>query len=198
MQLPRLKVRLTYLNIGLFVAIIVINAFTILTPFLPGMFDRPAPPHSAVASAFAQKVLAQKSPEQAKANQLIIPSIQLDQPIYGGTDTYAGLAKGVWRWPDGSTPDRGSNTVLLGHRFTYTNPRGVFYFLDKVQVGDEIDLVWNNTTYTYQVAETKVVPPTAGDILNATPQPTLTIYTCTPLWRPVNRLVVIAHLEKQS
>jgi sortase A len=119
----------------------------------------------------------------------------LDQPILEGRDTYAILNKGIWRWPASSTPDKGGNTVLLGHRFTYTNPRGVFYFLNKVKVGDEVGVVWQNTTYRYKVSGVKVVPPTDTSILNATEKPTLTLYTCTPLWWPKDRLVITAQLE---
>jgi len=139
-----------------------------------------------------------KASATPQPNQLIIPAMQLDQPIYEGTDTYAELDKGVWHWPGSSTPDKGSNTVLLGHRFTYTTPRGVFYFLDVVKVGDEISIVWNNTLYPYRVYQTEVVTPDHVEILDPTTEPTLTMYTCTPTWWPVNRLVVRAHLEKQG
>ena len=119
----------------------------------------------------------------------------LSAPILEGTSTYGVLAKGIWRWPYGSAPGKGGNTVLIGHRFTYTNPRGVFYFLNKVQVGDEIGITWYNTSYIYRVIKTEVVSPSDVSILKPTTQPTLTLYTCTPLWRPASRLVVIAQQE---
>ncbi|MDP9129541.1 MAG: class E sortase, partial [Candidatus Binatota bacterium] len=111
------------------------------------------------------------------------------------SQTYKILDKGIWRWPAGSTPDKGGNTVLIGHRFTYTNPFGVFYHLDKVRPGDEIGLLWNNKNYVYRVSGVKVVPPTDTSVQNATADPRLTLFTCAPLWLPHNRLVVTANLE---
>jgi sortase A len=101
------------------------------------------------------------------------------------------LRLGVWHLPYTSTPDKGGNTVLVGHRFTYAGP-AVFYHLDKVQVGDDVTMQWQNKTYTYTVTEVKVVPPTETSVEANTKDPQLTIYTCTPLWTAKNRLVIVA------
>lgn len=196
----RLRIKLKHVNTVLFVAIVILDAYILAAPFLPGLLARPAVPSvSATTSNNTHSASLQPATSIVpKPNQLVIPAMQLDQPIYEGRDTYAELAKGVWHWPDSSSPDRGSNTVLLGHRFTYSNPRGVFYFLNLVKVGDPISLVWNNIPYSYHVYQVEVVSPSHTEILNPTAEPTLTIYTCTPTWWPVNRLVVMAHLDKQS
>lgn len=131
-------------------------------------------------------------------NHVIIPAMQLDQPILEGKDTYAILNKGIWRWPYGSSPDKAGNTVLIGHRFTYTNPKGVFYFLDKLKVGDELGIVWDNKNYLYKVNKISVVFPQQTEILKPTDVPTLTMYTCTPLWWPKQRLVVTAILQTEE
>ena len=121
----------------------------------------------------------------------------LNQPILEGSvkDTYSILNHGIWRWPAGSTPDKGSNTILIGHRFTYTQPKGVLYYLNKVKMGDEIGLWWNNKQYVYKVTNISEVPPTQTSIEDPTPDARLTIFTCTPLWLPKDRLVVVAELE---
>jgi len=106
------------------------------------------------------------------------------------------LNSGVVRLPTGSTPDKGGNTVIVGHRFSYTAPRGIFYFLNKVHVNDEIGLVWNDKTYAYKVASVQQVPPTEISVEAPTVDARLTLYTCTPLWLPKERLVIIAELEK--
>jgi sortase A len=124
----------------------------------------------------------------------------LDQPTLEGSekDWFSLLKQGIWRWPGSSTPDKGGNTVFLAHRFSYTGPHGAFYFLDKLKPGDQIGVIWNNKTYTYRVATSRQLPPTATYIEDNTPDAQLTLFTCTPLWHPVNRLVVIATLEKIS
>jgi sortase A len=108
---------------------------------------------------------------------------------------YKTLDKGIWRWPRSSTPDKGGNTVFIGHRFTYTNPRGVFYFLNKIKLSDEIGVFWNNKKYLYKVTSVSQVPPNDTAIEDNTPQPELTLFTCTPLWLPKDRLVIVANLE---
>jgi sortase A len=187
-------VRLSRVNSALLALIIIINAYIIVAPFAPNVWFWWQSRHSQQTASLGQKI-HQQSPPKNQPNSVIIPSMLLDQPILEGRDTYAILNKGIWHWPASSTPDKGGNTVLLGHRFTYTNPRGVFYFLNKVKVGDEIGITWHNTNYHYKVSDVKVVSPTDTNILNPTDKPTLTLYTCTPLWWPKDRLVVTAQLE---
>jgi sortase A len=121
----------------------------------------------------------------------------LNAPTLEGpkSDWFSLLQEGIWRWPTSSTPDKGGNTVLLAHRFSYTGPHGAFYYLDKLKVGDEIGVIWNGKTYTYAVISSKEVPPTDTAIQNNTNDARLTLFTCTPLWSPKNRLVVVARLE---
>lgn len=195
-------------NNVLLVAVVAVNLYILAVPFLPQVLFsigknsgeqqkleasiHQKPPTTPSASAPANSGPAASTGQQ---NQLIIPSMILNQPIVENSNMYRGLDQGVWRWPGGSTPDKGGNTVLLGHRFTYTKPKGVFYFLDKVHQGDSIGIYWSGKTYLYKVTSTEVVSPTQTSILNASEQPTLTVYTCTPLWLPKNRLVVHAALE---
>lgn len=201
-----MRLSLRGINNILLALIVVINGYVLLSPTFPQMMywwntrsgtqvaaltkavhSQPVVPTSAVTNA----------PMSTVPNGLIIPSMVLDQPIYEGSikDTYKTLDKGIWRWPKGSTPDKGGNTVLLGHRFTYTKPQGTLYFLNKVQVGEDIALTWNNRRYVYRVNEVKVVKSTDTSILAATDDDRVTIYTCTPLWKPTDRLVVIAKRE---
>ncbi len=125
-----------------------------------------------------------------KENRLIIPKLMLDEPIYEGEPIYT-VDKGIWRRPRTSTPDLNSNTVLVGHRFTYRGA-AVFYHLDLVKAGDEMAVYWNGQKYLYKVTTTKIVPPTEVSVEAPTHAQTLTIYTCTPLWTSKDRLVVIA------
>ncbi len=130
-------------------------------------------------------------------NRLIIPAINLNQHIYQGQSIYT-VDKGVWIRPNGSMPDKGSNTVMVGHRLTYTDPEGVFYFLNKLNPGDGITVYWQGKAYTYTVVYTKVVPPTDVAIEGPTANSQLTLYTCTPLWSLNDRLVVVADLVSST
>lgn len=132
-----------------------------------------------------------------KDNRLIIPKIDLDQHIFEGTSPYT-VNKGVWIRPNASRPDIGSNTVMVAHRLTYTDPRGPFYFLNKLAVGDEIAVTWQQKVYHYKVESIKVVSPTDVEVEAPTKQSVLTLYTCTPLWTLSSRLVIRAGLEQAS
>ena len=197
-------VNVSRLNSILLMLIIVINAYIVITPFTPQMWFWWQSHHSSRAAQLSQaiqhpKKSAANKPAPSPSNAVIVPAMLLDQPIFEGSNknAYSVLNKGIWRWPSSSTPDKGGNTVLIGHRFTYTTPRGVFYFLDKLRVGDSIGVTWDNQHYIYRVVNIAVVPPTQTSILDQTTEPTLTLYTCTPLWWPKDRLVVTAHLESK-
>ncbi|MDB5186520.1 MAG: putative sortase family protein [Candidatus Saccharibacteria bacterium] len=125
-------------------------------------------------------------------NRLVIPGLHMDEAIHDGP-TVATLSQGAWRRPQTSTPDKGGNTVIAGHRFTYRES-AVFYNLDKVQKNDPIIVYWEGKEYDYIVDEVAVVRPTAVEIESPTPDSRLTIYTCTPLWTAKDRLVVKARL----
>ncbi len=127
-----------------------------------------------------------------KENRLVLPNISFDEPIIVGDDPN-NVHLGVWHRPHTSTPDKGGNTVLVGHRFSYSSP-ATFYHLDKVTAGESFAIWWEGQEYVYTVTETFIVPATAIEIESNTSEAIVTIYTCTPLWTAENRLVVRAKL----
>lgn len=123
-------------------------------------------------------------------NRLVIPGMLLDQGIFEGA--YAGtLDKGLWHRPGTSTPDKGGNTVIAGHRFAY-GANTPFYHLDKLRQGDKFSVYWEGKEYNYQVRNILTVDPNALNIENNTTEPMITLYTCTPLWTSNKRLVIQA------
>jgi LPXTG-site transpeptidase (sortase) family protein len=193
-------VKLSRVNTLLLVAIILINGYIIGLPFASNLLFWFQKSHTQQTQKLTQTIhtpLA-KAPVPTTAtpdgNRLIIPAMLLDQVVHEGK-TIATLRQGLWRLPYTSTPDQGGNTVFVGHRFTYTNPRGTLYYLDKVHVGDEIGVTWNGKKYLYKVSEVTQVEPSDLAVEAQTADPEITIYTCTPLWLPKNRLVVVAKPE---
>lgn len=122
-------------------------------------------------------------------NRLVIPSIKLDETIKEGNSLAVLNDGGTWRRPNTSFPNEDGNTVIIGHRFSYSDP-STFYHLDKLKIGDRFAVWWQQEEIIYEVYETLVVPATAVDIENQTADRRLTLYTCTPLWTAQNRLVV--------
>lgn len=209
------------LNVVLLLAIILVNGYIIMLPLWPGIsfwwdhrygnntpqklssqLQQAAKKQSASTGPVAQTSSTQPQAQgfQADATHdgLIIPRISLQVPIITGSVERSSwwLAKGAWLTPAASTPDKESNTVIAAHRFTYTQPRGHFYFLNQMQSGDTIGLWWHGKLYTYTVERQFVVSPNDTSILKASDSPMLTLYTCTPLWKPDHRLVVTAKLQE--
>jgi sortase A len=189
--------RLSRINTLLVLMIVFVNLFVLAAPLWPAfLFAREK--NGSKAQAITKQIVAPASAGiAADAQTLLVPAMVLDAPIHEGASMKT-LDKGLWRLPHSSTPDKGSNTVIVAHRFTYANPRGTFYHLDKVQNGDTVAVLWHGKKYHYTVVETKRVPATETAVEAPTDTPTLTLYTCTPLWNPKDRLVVRATLQKQN
>jgi len=201
--MPKLRrPSLKQVNNVLFVLIVLINGYIIAAPVWPQVTFWWQSYHTTRRAELTRQIHHQPTlaaTTQRKANSLVIPAMMLDQPTLEGPESnwFNLLKQGIWRWPDSSTPDKGGNTVFLAHRFSYTGPHGAFYYLDKLKPGDEIGVIWNQKTYTYKVVSSREVPPTETSIEDSTEDARLTLFTCTPLWHPVNRLVVVAELETQ-
>ncbi len=178
---------LTVLNIGLAVYILVF-------PFLPNLkwwVQHDAP----IRIGAPAQVTVPTSGSVEIDNTLFIPSIGLTEVVHEGNHPSM-LDQGAWRRPQTSMPDGGSNTVIVAHRFAYGGGGGVFYHLDKVNKEDAVAVHWEGKTYMYKVVDKRVVPATAVEVEASTEEQTLTLYTCTPLWNPKDRLVITARLTE--
>lgn len=191
LSMPRLRT----INNWLTVVVVALALYILAAPFMP-QFTWWLRHESPVQSTFSRPDVSPPSSNPSHSEEridrpdtLIIPRLGMNEPIHGGD--ISSLRKGVWRIPASSTPDKGSNTVLVGHRFTYSG-QAVFYHLDKVKVGDELTLIWDKKVYTYAVSEISVVPPSQVSVEAPTKEAQLTLYTCTPLWNAKDRLVIQA------
>ena len=182
--------RLRIFNNLLTITAILLGLYVMLSPFLPQItwWVGSNTPIKTYADNSEKVEQAATTPIPAE-NRLFIPALGLDEKIYdGGLEQ---LKNGVLRRGHTSTPDEGSNTVLVGHRFAY-GTRGVFYHLDKVKTGDMLTLHWEGKRYDYKVSEISVVAPAQVEVEDPTENEVLTVYTCTPLWTATDRLVLRA------
>ena len=190
-----------YLNIGLASIQFVLALYLIASPFIPNLTLWWQQRSGEIAGAQYGGSLVSVDSDTSKTapftppatNRLVIPSMNLDEEISEGS-TIRAAREHPWRRPLSSTPEYGGNTVIVGHRWTYGTVRDVFYHMDKMQVGDRFAVYWKQVEYTYEVSEIKIVPPSEVSIEAQTDEPTLTLYTCTPLWTSKSRLVVISHV----
>lgn len=126
------------------------------------------------------------------SNRLVIPKIGVDVAIVEGKNQDVALNQGIWHIPGTSTPDKGSNTVLSGHRFRFLSGPRTLYLLDRVKKGDLMSVYWKGKEYRYVVTGQKIVKPNQVEILDPTDKPRLTVFTCSPLFSTKERLVLFA------
>ena len=116
-----------------------------------------------------------------------IPKIKVNAAILEGTDDRA-LKYTVGHYPSYGEIGQPGNYVLLGHRnYVYGH---FFRNIDKLEVGDRINIKKNTDTYTYLVTESFVVAPEDVWVLEQTEDPTITLITCTPIGTYTDRLIV--------
>ncbi|MCK4539610.1 sortase [Candidatus Parcubacteria bacterium] len=129
------------------------------------------------------------------SNRVVIKKIGVNAPIVESSSFEYGLSQGAWHIPETSSPDKGGNTVITGHRFKYLPPNNLtFYLFHKLEIGDIVSIIWKEKDYFYRIKEIKIVPNTELSILNPTKNPTLTMFTCHPIYSTEKRLVVIGEL----
>lgn len=185
--------QLQNLNRSFMVVVLLINGFLFGAPLWPNL-------RFAIQTNITKPIkltageLGAVSSYDTSYNHIIIPRMQFDEPILEGTSETT-VNRGIWRRPNTSTPGLGSNTVLVGHRFSYAGS-AAFYHLDKLRAADQLIVIYDGKVRIYRVEVSKVVLPSEGSVEAATNSERLTLYTCTPLGTLKNRLVVEARLEQ--
>jgi sortase A len=129
------------------------------------------------------------SPEQATRIQ--IPAISVDAPVVQG-DGWEQLKKGVGQHVGSANPGEQSNLVLSAHNDVFGE---IFRHLDRLVPGDLVIVHTNQHAYTYVVVDTKVVQPTAVEVMAPTTKATATLISCYPYLKDNLRIVVIARLQ---
>lgn len=125
------------------------------------------------------------------AFHLEIPAIGVTNVVVYGTSETA-LNKGPGLVERTALPGRPGNAVVAAHRDYY------FWRLGELQPGDQIRVTSPDGAWTYVVTGRQVVKETDTTILDQTPEPALTLFTCWPLifaGRSPERLVVTAALK---
>ena len=159
-------------------------SYPLLWPYLAALHSQ----DNALASGLKQDAEA----------ALIIPTLQLTEPVLTGRDESL-VDSGVWmKYSERSNPEIGGNTVIVGHRFNFglspheTKRKSPFFNIHTLKIGDEIKIGWKGKTYHYSITEKRTVAPHQTEIENNTTEPMLTIYTCTLRGEYDGREVIIA------
>lgn len=119
-----------------------------------------------------------------------IPKIDVDHAVVQGV-SLADLRRGPGHYPSTPLPGETGNAGIAGHRTTYGGP---FNRLDELAAGDEVLVTTLRGSYRYLVKELKVVKPSQVEVLDPTPEPTLTLTTCNPKYSAKERLIIVSTL----
>lgn len=155
--------------------------------------------------------ILQKDPVSNKYNKrfsLSIPSLNLDTlPVQanvdsGVKDAYDSvLTSGLAHFKGTGLPisDVNNNIVIYGHSssgdyFERTGDvAGAFSRLNKIKIGEEIEIEIEGKKFKYRVFKSKIVAPEDISIVTGTyNKRTLTLFTCFPNGNNANRFVTIA------
>lgn len=131
------------------------------------------------------------TPGPEQAIRIRIPAINVDAPIVQG-DGWEQLKKGVGQHIGSSDPGKAGNLILSAHNDIFGE---IFRDLDQLEPGDEVVVYTNQRAYTYVVVDSKVVEPTAVEVMNPTRESTVTLISCYPYMVDDQRIVVIAKLQ---
>jgi len=118
-----------------------------------------------------------------------IPRLGVDADIHEGDDA-ATLRVSVGHIPGTALPGKRGNVALAAHRYSH------FRGLRNARCGDRITVTTPGGEYLYEVDSIRVVEISQVEVLNPTPDPTLTLVTCFPfdyVGEAPQRLIVRAH-----
>lgn len=158
-------------------------------PYTTPAMERTAPVEEYLAPAH---IAAPVAPTAPLPNRLVIPTISVDTPV---KEVF--IEDGAWQVADYAVgyhhgtalPGAAGNIVMAGHAGLRG---GVFRNLGQLQEGDEVVVETGGWRYNYRVRNAISVWPTQVEVMAPTPEPILTLITCTA-W-DTKRLVVVADL----
>ena len=140
---------------------------------------------NAAATATATAAAAAEAAAEP-LGKIIIPSIGLNVVMVEGTGK-GDLKVGPGHWPETPFPGEGGNFVVSGHRTTYGAP---FFKLNKVEVGDEIDVVLPYAVARYTVTRIAIVLPTQMSDVAQVGKEQISLAACHPIYSAKQRIVV--------
>lgn len=181
-------------GLATFIILLMVFESGAIIPRLQYLFNKP----KVVTS---QPELLPASAPISQQNVLIIPKISVNAPIieepsYVESKIQKALENGVVHYGATPMPGQAGNSVIVGHSANDAwepgNYKFVFVLLDKLVVGDKFAINYNAKRYVYEVTQVYIVLPSDVSVLAPTPDPTLTIITCTPAGTNLKRLIIKA------
>jgi len=142
--------------------------------------------------AFLARALERQAGQGEAVGRIAMPSIDQDLVVVEGSDTDA-LKKGPGVYDDTRFPGVGGTSAIAGHRTTYGAP---FNDLDGLKKGDRVTVTMPYARFDYVVEGTKIVAPTAVEVIDDVGYDRLVLSACHPLYSAAQRIVVFGKLDR--
>jgi len=140
--------------------------------------------------AFFARRLRADAERGSAVGRIKIAKIDANYVVVNGSDA-ASLRKGPGIYDDVPFPGMPGTTAIAGHRTTYGAP---FRKINKVEKGDEVIVEMPYGTFTYEVERTRIVKPTALEVIKRVSYDRLVLSACHPLYSAAKRFIVFARL----
>jgi sortase A len=139
--------------------------------------------------------ISRPAPQPETPLRVIIPDLNIDEPIVQGTDWEA-LKMGVGQHLNNATPtQRGSNIVLAAHNDIYGQ---IFRHIDQLRPGSIIRIQTQTRMYEYIVTGSEIVQPNEVRVMEPRGYTAVTLISCYPYQVNNRRYVVYAQLNENS
>lgn len=164
------------------------------TPTLqPHSKFKPVPPPAAAAEWKVPDPLYSIYIPKIMATSKVIPNVNAGKP----DEYFAALQRGVAEAAGLAHPGETGTTYLFAHsvgsRVDFARYNAVFYLLDKMTLGDTVEIVYQGRLYTYSVTAREVIDPKNTQyLIPQTTEEKLVLQTCYPPGTTWKRLVVVA------
>ncbi len=137
---------------------------------------------------------------------IVIPKIAANAQVVPNIDPYdsgayqLALTQGVAQAKGTVFPGQTGNLFIFSHSsvnfYEAVRFNSIFYLLDKLEKGDEIDLYYQKEKFKYVVTEKKLVDPSEVKYLSgASTKKTVTLMTCWPPGTTFKRLIVVGEIS---
>jgi len=125
--------------------------------------------------------------------KLKIPKIGVESTVVEGVGLDQ-LKRGPGHYQETPLPGQKGNSAIAGHRTTYGAP---FHNVDKLEVGDQMEIQTVQGTFVYVIDTKKIVKPNEVEVLADKGDNRLTLTACHPKYSLRERIVISGVLKGQ-
>lgn len=156
-----------------------------------------------LSSSEVDYLISQAPQTEQNEARVIIPKINVNAPIVfpqtiDNDELLSYLEKGVIHYRDSAEIGKPGTAIILGHSSAYPwyngNYGSVFALLEKLEIGDEFIVSYQNKKYYYRVSEKDIVVPLDFKVEEKDNKSHLILMSCWPVRTNRLRMVINSDL----